>query len=148
MTAEQEHHSLAVLYLDLDHFKQVNDRLGHAAGDALLADVAQRMRAAVREGDTVARLGGDEFAIIQPNADRPDSTMALARRLLARIAAPYAIDGAEAVVGVSIGIAWYPEDGLSADDLLRHADAALYAAKRGGRNAIRVYSQGLSTLAD
>lgn len=139
--AARGHHSLAVLYLDLDHFKQVNDSLGHAAGDMLLEEVARRMRASVRDSDIVARMGGDEFAIIQPNADRPDSTMALARRLLAQVAAPYAVLGGTAVVGVSIGIAWYPEDGLAAEELLRNADSALYAAKRGGRNTVRCHGQ-------
>lgn len=141
--AQAGQHSLAVLYLDLDHFKQVNDVLGHAAGDLLLTEVARRMRSTVRDTDTVARMGGDEFAIIQPNADRPDSTMALARRLLDSVSAIYDLDGTEAMVGVSIGIAWYPEDGLEAEDLLRHADMALYSAKRGGRNAICCYSPSL-----
>lgn len=138
--AEENHHSLAVLYLDLDHFKAVNDRMGHGVGDLLLVEVARRMRVSVRDTDTVARMGGDEFAIIQPNADRPDSTMVLARRLLEQVSAPYVIQGQEAVIGVSIGVAWYPEDGLDAEELLRHADAALYAAKRGGRNAVCCYS--------
>ena len=130
---------VALLYLDLDYFKQVNDAHGHAVGDALLAEVAQRMRAVVRESDTVARMGGDEFAIIQPAADGQAGTLALARRLLEVITVPFQVGGLPAAVGVSIGIAWYPTDGLDAETLLRHADAALYAAKREGRNTFRCY---------
>ena len=144
LAAQRDQHSLAVLYLDLDHFKQVNDQLGHAAGDLLLTEAARRMRTAVRETATVARMGGDEFAIIQPNADRPDSTMTVARRLLDRVAAPYDLHGSPAAIGVSIGIAFYPEDGLTAEDLLRHADAALYDAKRNGRNTARCFRATLA----
>jgi diguanylate cyclase (GGDEF)-like protein len=136
--------SLAVLYLDLDLFKQVNDTHGHEAGDMLLTQVAGRMRAAVRAVDTVARMGGDEFAIIQLDADLAGGTMALANRLLAEVSAPYKLGDVTVEIGVSIGISWYPVDGVDAETLLRHADAALYIAKREGRNRVRAYSGAMA----
>jgi diguanylate cyclase (GGDEF)-like protein len=124
---------LAVLYLDLDRFKAVNDTLGHAAGDRLLCDVADRMREVVRETDTITRLGGDEFAIAQYGVEQPRSGEMLARRLIDTLSNPYDIAGHRVVVGVSIGITLADRDDLDADQLLRRADMALYAAKRGGR---------------
>ena len=127
----------AVLYLDLDHFKQVNDTLGHDAGDALLSEVAQRMRAAVRAIDTVARLGGDEFAMILPFLDEPATAEELAKRLIAAIGQPLRIGEKSCSVGISIGIAIFPQDAQTVEELLGKADIALYAAKRAGRNTYR-----------
>jgi len=122
--------SLAILCLDLDHFKSVNDTLGHPIGDALLTQVAQRLREVVGETDTVARLGGDEFAILWRIDDDPvPGLVALAQRLLAIIAAPYDVEGHHVVIGTSIGIAVAPDNGAEVHELLRNADLALYRAK-------------------
>ena len=123
--------SLALLLLDLDRFKEVNDTLGHQAGDALLRQVAARMRDAVRASDTVARLGGDEFAVLLPGAER-DGAVHAAQTLLAALVSPVTVEGQTVHVGVSIGIAVTPAHGHEAAVLLRHADVAMYIAKRGG----------------
>jgi diguanylate cyclase (GGDEF)-like protein/PAS domain S-box-containing protein len=132
---------LAVLCLDLDHFKEVNDTLGHPIGDALLQAVADRIRACVRPSDCVARLGGDEFAIVQVPADRPADCTALATRLIATIAEPYEISGHQIVIGASVGIAMSPGDGNDGDGLLKNADMALYRAKEDGRGTYRFFEQ-------
>jgi diguanylate cyclase (GGDEF)-like protein/PAS domain S-box-containing protein len=124
---------LAVHCLDLDHFKSVNDTLGHPVGDLLLKAVAERLGRCVGEEALVARLGGDEFAVIQPIATGPNAAGELASRLIAVVAAPYDVQGHEVVIGASIGIALAPEDGDTADALLRNADMALYRAKGEGR---------------
>ena len=131
--ADRSHRAVAVLYIDLDLFKSVNDTRGHAAGDELLVQVAARLRGAVRDIDTVARMGGDEFAVIQPLAEQPQSSAGLARRLLDLIARPFEIDGRHCLIGASVGIAFYPDQAMNAADLLRHADIALYRAKAEGR---------------
>jgi diguanylate cyclase (GGDEF)-like protein len=122
----------AVLYLDLDHFKAVNDTLGHPTGDALLREVTGRLQRQVRTTDTVARLGGDEFAIVQAIEEPTDST-ALARRLLDAVSAPYDIGGNRIIIGLSIGIALGPDDGNDADEIMKNADMALYRSKAEGR---------------
>jgi diguanylate cyclase (GGDEF)-like protein len=129
---------VAIHHLDLDQFKAVNDTLGHPGGDKLLKMVADRLRLLVREADTIARMGGDEFAIVQIAADPTDATT-LAQRIIAAISEPFDIDGHHAVVGVSIGIAVGPGDGLSPEDLLRNADLALYRAKGDGRGTFRFF---------
>ena len=134
---------LALLYLDLDGFKLVNDTRGHEVGDKLLAAAAARLRASVPDGDTVARLGGDEFAIIHPAAGQPYSATQLARVLLAAFTLPFDIDGPPLLIGASIGIAFHPADGQTPDVLQRSADAALYAAKHGGRNTFRLFERAL-----
>jgi diguanylate cyclase (GGDEF)-like protein len=131
--------SLALLCIDLDHFKEVNDTLGHPAGDKLLKKVADRLRENVRETDILARLGGDEFAVVQIAFQRPDELTALASRLVEAISEPYDIDGQEAVVGISIGIAVAPMDGNDPDLLLKNADMALYRAKAEGRGMFRFF---------
>ncbi len=128
---ERDASSLALLLLDLDRFKEVNDTLGHQAGDALLRQVAARMRDAVRASDTVARLGGDEFAVLLPGAER-DGAVHAAQTLLAALVSPVTVEGQTVHVGVSIGIAVTPAHGHEAAVLLRHADVAMYIAKRGG----------------
>ncbi len=131
--------NLAVLCLDLDHFKDVNDSLGHPAGDMLLKQVAQRALDCVRGGDTVARLGGDEFAILQSSSCQPEHAVALARRLVKALGAPYDIDGKRVVIGASIGIAAATCDGRDVDHLLKNADIALYKAKGEGRGTYRLF---------
>ncbi len=130
---ERSGHRLALLCLDLDRFKTVNDGLGHPVGDLLLAAVGARLSAELREMDTVARLGGDEFAVVQPFADHPQAAAALARRLVDRLGAPFELDGHQVMIGTSIGIALYPEDGRTTELLLKHADLALFRAKQEGR---------------
>jgi diguanylate cyclase (GGDEF)-like protein len=129
----------AVLFLDLDRFKAVNDTLGHRAGDTLLQQVATRLRSVVREIDTVARFGGDEFVVLQPLLEQPDGAMRLAERIIAALCEPYMLDGHQASIGVSIGIAMAPGDGASAEVLLKNADLALYLAKAEGRGTFRFF---------
>jgi diguanylate cyclase (GGDEF)-like protein len=130
---------LALLCLDLDHFKAVNDTLGHPLGDALLQAVADRLRLCIRETDTVARLGGDEFVILQVGADQPVGATTLARRVIKAISAPYDLEGHQVVIGASIGIAVSPGDGTHSDQLLKSADMALYRAKADGRGTLRFF---------
>ena len=130
---------VAVLCLDLDYFKNVNDALGHPVGDALLEEVAGRLRSCVGESDLVARLGGDEFAVLQPSADHPRQAELLAQRILETLAAPFDLDGQRAIVGVSIGIAIAADRNASADLLLQNADMALYRAKADGRARYRFF---------
>ena len=134
---------VAVLCLDLDHFKQVNDTLGHPVGDALLRAVAERLAGCVREEDTAARLGGDEFAIVQVGMGQPGAAGALARRLVEALSAPYEVLGHQVVVGTSVGIAIAPEDGEDPDELLKRADMALYRAKADGRGVFRSFEPGM-----
>jgi diguanylate cyclase (GGDEF)-like protein/PAS domain S-box-containing protein len=132
-SAAGERRRLAVLFLDIDNFKSVNDVHGHAVGDLLLAAVADRMRAAVRKTDTVARMSGDEFTILLSDLANTGVARTLARKLIASIAQPFGLDGRTIDTRVSIGIALFPEDGGSAETLLAHADAAMYRAKTRGR---------------
>jgi diguanylate cyclase (GGDEF)-like protein/PAS domain S-box-containing protein len=138
--AAREDQSAAVYCIDLDHFKAVNDTLGHAAGDTLLTLVADRLTQCVRAGDTVARLGGDEFAIVQRGSGLAEISRELAARVVAALSEPYDINGHHVVIGASIGIALFPIDGRLAGDLLKKADVALYRAKAHGRGAYRVFT--------
>jgi diguanylate cyclase (GGDEF)-like protein/PAS domain S-box-containing protein len=124
----------ALLFLDLDHFKEVNDQLGHAAGDSLLIAVARRLRDQVRESDTVARLGGDEFTVILPSLRDGNDAVRVADNILAAIAQPFLLAGGKAKVGVSIGIALFPAHGNTVEHILNAADNAMYLAKKAGRN--------------
>ena len=123
---------LAVLCLDIDDFKGVNDALGHPIGDMLLTAVAGRLRQCVRDCDTVARIGGDEFAVIQVGVSQPKDATRLAARLIETVSAPYELDGHHVVVGLSIGVAIPPVDGNDPHQLLKNADMALYRAKSDG----------------
>ncbi len=125
---------LALLYLDLDTFKEANDNLGHEVGDQLLKQVAQRLRGCLREADTVARLGGDEFVILLDNVDRLDMVQEVADKVLLTLAAPYQVDTMKAEMSASIGISFYPDNGETERDLLKRADDAMYEAKRQGGN--------------
>jgi diguanylate cyclase (GGDEF)-like protein/PAS domain S-box-containing protein len=139
-SAAKDDQSAAVYCIDLDHFKAVNDTLGHGAGDTLLTLVAQRLTQCVRTGDTVARLGGDEFAIVQRGTGLAEIARELAGRIVAALSEPYDINGHQVVIGASIGIALFPIDGRLAGDLLKKADVALYRAKAHGRGAYRVFT--------
>jgi len=139
---------MAVLYLDLDRFKSVNDTLGHAVGDRLLQAAAARLTASVRETDTVARIGGDEFVIALGNLHDARGAETVARKLLKALCAPYRIDSHELLVGSSIGISIYPDDGHDLAELLDKADSALYCAKEQGRGCYRMYSDIAGTKVD
>ena len=136
---------LAVLCLDLDQFKSVNDALGHPIGDELLRLVGERLRGCTREPDTVARLGGDEFAIIMTQMEQPTDAAALSRRVRESIIKPYQIDGHQIVTDISIGISVAPFDAIEADPLLRNADMALYGAKADGRGTYRFFEPEMNT---
>ncbi len=130
---------VALHYIDLDHFKAVNDTLGHLVGDDLLKQVAERLRGCVRESDTIARLGGDEFAVIQTALEEANDAALLAQRLRDSVRAPYSVDGNHVVIDISIGIALSPDDGVSVEELLKNADLAAYAAKANGRGRFRFF---------
>jgi len=136
---------MAVLAIDLDHFKNVNDTLGHGAGDALLKEVAARLIRCCRDTDMVARLGGDEFAVLQVAIEQPISGAALARRIIAAMAQPFDLRGQQFVIGASIGIAVAPLDGTDPDTLMKCSDLALYRAKAEGRNTFHFYESGMDT---
>ncbi|HUI16740.1 MAG TPA: EAL domain-containing protein [Alphaproteobacteria bacterium] len=133
-SARRDSRGFAVLYLDVDHFKDINDTLGHAKGDLLLKEVAARLKATMRETDLAARFGGDEFAILQTNVAAPADAGALGAKINASLAAPYKIDGNDIRITVSIGIALYSDDIARADTIVGRADQALYRAKEQGRN--------------
>ncbi len=135
----------SLLYFDLDHFKEVNDTLGHPAGDALLREVANRLRKVVRETDVLARFGGDEFAILNTNAPTPMASGTLAAAVAKAVATPFTIDDTDVRVTASIGIATYSPDLTEPDDMLKQADLALYRAKAEGRNCYRFHSPELDT---
>ncbi|HEX6547700.1 MAG TPA: EAL domain-containing protein [Candidatus Dormibacteraeota bacterium] len=129
--AHRERHKLALLVMDLDRFKEVNDTFGHQAGDILLRDVAARLRSGLRGSDTVARLGGDEFAILLGHVETIEGAITTARKLLESLEAPFQIEAEDVQIGASLGIAVFPDHGGDADLLMRHADVAMYVAKRG-----------------
>ncbi|MBX3603641.1 MAG: EAL domain-containing protein [Piscinibacter sp.] len=139
---------VAVLFIDLDRFKNINDSLGHHIGDGLLRSVAQRLTGSVRAGDTVSRLGGDEFVVVLGSvADANEVAAMVEERLVPGIRAPHDIDGAEIHVSCSVGIALYPDDAGDIDTLMRHADAAMYQAKSLGRDAAQFFSPDLNERA-
>jgi diguanylate cyclase (GGDEF)-like protein/PAS domain S-box-containing protein len=143
--ARREGGRVGVLFMDLDHFKKVNDTLGHPAGDLLLQHSAQRLRRALREQDTVARLGGDEFTVLLEGPGTDDRGVCqVAEKLIATLSEVFDLEGRSAYVSASIGISLYPEDGQDATTLLKHADSALYHAKDAGRAGYRFYSRDMS----
>ena len=131
---------VAMLYLDLDHFKDINDTLGHAAGDALLRAVAQRMKTCVRGVDTIARLGGDEFVVLVPDINDAGDIDTVAEKLMTTLVQPYIIEDQSVVSTPSMGISIYPDDGHQMDDLMKHADAAMYKAKQSGRGNFKFFN--------
>ncbi len=148
LAAAQRHgRPLALMFLDLDHFKSVNDSLGHRVGDAVLVQLAARLQSAVRDEDTVCRLGGDEFVVLLPETDAAGAVR-VAEKLLALTQHPILVEGHELTVTPSIGIALHPQDGADLDALSRAADAAMYRTKEDGRNGYRLYSGELQARAD
>ena len=141
--ARRNRSHLAVLFLDLDRFKHINDTLGHETGDRLLQEVATRLKACLRDSDTVARLGGDEFVVLLSDQEEKDVT-AVARKILASIAEPFVILGQEFRVTTSVGISTYPADGRDEETLMKNADVAMYRAKEEGRNHFQFYSESLN----
>lgn len=135
---------VALLYLDVDYFKNINDRMGHPYGDRVLVELGKRLKTVVRETDTIARIGGDEFAVILCDLHDRSEAMVLGRRLMIEAAMPFRIDGSRADLTVSIGVALYPEDGTDATTLIRNADIALYQVKREGRNNIAFFSREMN----
>jgi len=146
--AERHQHLAALLFVDLDKFKQINDTLGHAAGDQLLREVAGRLTAGVRSEDTVARLGGDEFTVILPEMSDAEGAAKVARKLLEQLDRPFLLEQREFRISASIGIALYPLDGHHPDVLLRAADQAMYRAKQEGRNGYWFANKGLGRTLD
>ena len=142
--AQRSPRPMAVVFIDLDHFKFVNDSLGHGTGDKLLRGMADRLRAVLREGDTVARLGGDEFVVILNDQDGEEVIFRTMQRITQEISQPMMIDGKELYVTCSAGISLYPQDGPDVDTLLKHADAAMYRAKDGGRNNFQFFTSEMN----
>jgi diguanylate cyclase (GGDEF)-like protein/PAS domain S-box-containing protein len=144
-SAKRQGSQLAVLGIDLDRFKHVNDTLGHWAGDQLLQQVAERLRQCVRDGDIAARIGGDEFVLLQTDASQPEASSVLARRIIETLSRPYDLAGNQMTIGASVGIALSPRDGEEADSLVRNADIALYRAKSIERGTVCFFQRGMDT---
>lgn len=139
--AERHRVQVGLLFLDLDGFKAVNDRFGHLMGDELLRQAAGRILESIRKGDTACRYGGDEFVILLAEVDGKRSAMELARKLRDRLTRPYAVDGALVEISASIGLAVYPSDGCSHDDLLRRADITMYLAKARNNTPVTIRTE-------
>jgi diguanylate cyclase (GGDEF)-like protein/PAS domain S-box-containing protein len=144
--AHRDHHHTVLMFVDLDHFKHINDSMGHPAGDQLLRQVAARLQACVREGHTVARFGGDEFLVIMPEVLKVSHAELVAQRVQKAFEQPYVINGQEVFTSASLGLAVYPEDGSDSDSLLCHADAAMYRAKEQGRNTYCFFLQEMNQI--
>jgi diguanylate cyclase (GGDEF)-like protein/PAS domain S-box-containing protein len=140
--ARRKNSKLAVVFLDLDGFKEINDVYGHDAGDALLIELAGRLRDNLRSSDMIARLGGDEFLVVLEEVQDPAPVETVAKKLLVETVRPYSLPGAQASVTASIGISMFPDDAADATALMKHADMAMYAAKQAGKNCCRFYSSG------
>ncbi|WP_151639221.1 EAL domain-containing response regulator [Noviherbaspirillum aerium] len=141
--ARRKKEELALMFVDLDRFKAVNDSLGHLKGDELLRQVATRLRGCIRKGDTLARIGGDEFVVLMPELRDRSSASVVAQKFLLVLAAPFILDGTTLHISASIGIAVFPEDGDKIDDLIRHADMAMYKVKGEGKNGFSFYDSSL-----
>lgn len=145
--AERKKQQVAVLYMDLDRFKHVNDTLGHSSGDALLRQAAGRLEACVRKSDTLARLGGDEFVVVVTELDEAQDAMRVATKLIEALRVPFQVEGHELFVSVSLGISIYPDDGLTGETLMANADAAMYRAKDKGRDNFQWFTVEMTALA-
>ncbi|MBX9793977.1 MAG: EAL domain-containing protein, partial [Burkholderiaceae bacterium] len=137
----------AVVFMDLDHFKHVNDSLGHAVGDELLKCIARRLTGTLRGSDTVCRLGGDEFVMLLSDVGGPDDVGEVAKKVLREVAMPCSLQGTEVRVGISLGISVFPDDGEDPETLMKHADAAMYRSKREGRNRYQFFSKSVDQAA-
>lgn len=142
--AKRNRVGVAVMYLDIDHFKLVNDALGHSFGDRLLADIARRLQASLRASDTISRIGGDEFSILLPEVVSAEAVAGVARKILDSLAQPFRIEGHDFFVTASVGISCYPSDGDSAETLLKCADAAMYRSKELGRNQAQLFTASMN----
>ncbi len=147
LKSQRSRSRIAILFIDLDHFKEVNDTLGHHQGDVLLIDAARRISDCVRKSDTVARLGGDEFTVILSELDSTERVEAIAQNIIDRMCQPFALGQEQAFISASIGITLYPDDADDIDDLLKHADQAMYAAKGAGRNRYSYFTPALQVEA-
>jgi diguanylate cyclase (GGDEF)-like protein/PAS domain S-box-containing protein len=145
--ARREHARVALMFVDLDLFKQVNDTLGHPVGDRLLQSVGERLRLCVRETDTVARQGGDEFVVLLPDVDDTAAASLVADKMIVQLSAPFLIDNHEVHIGASIGITLYPDDGHDVETLFRNADLAMYRAKDAGRNNAQFFEMAMTAAA-
>ena len=145
-SARRKHYSIAMMFIDLDNFKQVNDSLGHTVGDKLLQEVGRRLSDCVRANDTVARLGGDEFLVVVPELAEAMAVEVVAQKIINTISQPYRIDERDLFIGASIGITVYPDDADDPEVLLRNADAAMYQSKQAGRNTYRFFTQEMNAL--
>ena len=145
--ANRSNQKLAVFFLDLDRFKDINDSLGHSVGDTLLKSAADRIRRCVREGDTVARFGGDEFTLLIPRIDKIEDAAKIADKVIDALKPPFVINGQELVITTSIGVAIYPSDGLDPETLVRNSDAAMYRAKDQGRDNYQLYASDMNAHA-
>lgn len=146
LQARRQQKHVALLFIDLDRFKQVNDALGHETGDYVLRDIAKRLSRIMREGDTVSREGGDEFVVVLPELDKPEFAQVVATKILNELTKVIDIAGHELTVSASIGIAYFPNDATDAQHLLKHADSAMYQAKDAGRNTARFFTSDLNFL--
>jgi diguanylate cyclase (GGDEF)-like protein/PAS domain S-box-containing protein len=138
--ATRHRRPLAVLFVDLDHFKDVNDTAGHAVGDRVLQAMAKRMQACVRSSDTVSRYGGDEFVVLLSEIDHPGSLMPVARKILTAVEAPHNLAPHVFQITASIGVSFFPQDGQDGRSLIQNADAAMYCAKQGGGNSVQLFA--------
>ncbi|MCW8930067.1 MAG: EAL domain-containing protein [Gammaproteobacteria bacterium] len=145
--SKREHLKIAILFIDLDRFKEINDTLGHSVGDEILIEIAQRLKNNIRSVDTVARLGGDEFTLILANVERASIVMEIAQKLVAALSKKILYEEHELYVTASIGISLYPDDGIETEVLLRNADSAMYQAKNQGRNNYQFYTQKMTEQA-
>lgn len=143
--ARRNRKSLAVLFMDLDHFKKINDTLGHASGDLLLQAVAQRLKRCVRESDTVARISGDEFNVLMPDLGQTDDVGTVVGKIMGVFETPFALEGSEVEVTTSVGISMFPDDGDSCEELLKKADGAMYVAKQSMGNSYQFYNAEINT---
>ena len=145
--AQRDGKKVGLMYLDLDHFKHINDSLGHAVGDQLLQSVAKRLQSCVRLSDTISRHGGDEFVVVLPGIEDAHDAVRTAEKIIAAIAQPHLINGYQLCVTISIGISIYPDDGESIENVVRKADTAMYQAKEMGRNSYQVFTREMNIRA-